>query len=467
MRGAAAVDCIIGYASQGGSALRIARQTQQQLQQAGQGALLLPLNQITCAQLLQASTLLLVVSTYGEGEAPDNGNRFIANSLAPLGNRQLAHLRVALLALGDSSYQDYCGFGRRLQHQLHQRGAQLLSDAIEVDRLDGSALRHWQYYLGQISGNSQFSDWSAPRYSDWLLLRRACINPGSLGAPVFHLQLQPSTGAIAMDSWQAGDIAEIGPGNSAARIQDFIRHFPQMRQLAAQLLTRDLRVSEQQLILWQALAADALLQQLPELPHREYSIASVPAEGSLDLLVRQQRDAQGHLGLGSGWLTEFASLQQPLRLRIRANPQFHAPAEDCPLILIGNGTGIAGLRAHLAARAQRLRPSRNWLLFGERSGARDYFFATDVQRWQQQGLLSRCDLVFSRDAQADAPRYVQDLLLLHAQPLQQWLEQGAAIYVCGSLKGMAQGVDSALRQIIGSDALEQLSEQGRYRRDVY
>ena len=459
--------CVIGYASQGGNALRIAQQTQQQLQQAGLAAVLLPLNQIRSAQLLQASTLLLVASTYGEGEAPDNGSRFVANALAPLGNRSLAHLQVALLALGDSTYQHYCGFGLALQHELHQRGAQLLGDAIEVDRLDASALRHWQYYLGQISGNSQFSDWSSPSYSDWLLVQRRCINPGSLGAPVFHVQLQPLAGALAMDSWQAGDIAEIGPGNSAARIAAFVRQFPQMRAQAAQLLTRDLRAGEQQLVAWQALAADALLQQLPELPHREYSIASVPAEGSLDLLVRQQRDAQDHLGLGSGWLSEHAPLHQPLRLRIRTNPQFQAPADDCPLILIGNGTGIAGLRAHLAACAQRLRPGCHWLLFGERSAARDNFFAADIQRWQQQGLLGRCDLVFSRDAQPGAPRYVQDLLLLQAQLLEQWLARGAAIYVCGSLKGMAQGVDDALRQIIGSAALEQLSELGRYRRDVY
>jgi sulfite reductase (NADPH) flavoprotein alpha-component len=47
------------------------------------------------------------------------------------------------------------------------------------------------------------------------------------------------------------------------------------------------------------------------------------------------------------------------------------------------------------------------------------------------------------------------------------MERGAAIYVCGSLQGMAGGVHEALREILGHEALEQLDSQGRYRRDVY
>ena len=45
--------------------------------------------------------------------------------------------------------------------------------------------------------------------------------------------------------------------------------------------------------------------------------------------------------------------------------------------------------------------------------------------------------------------------------------RGAALYVCGSLHGMAEGVDTALRSILGSAAVDDLLQQGRYRRDVY
>ena len=56
---------------------------------------------------------------------------------------------------------------------------------------------------------------------------------------------------------------------------------------------------------------------------------------------------------------------------------------------------------------------------------------------------------------------------MSADELQRWLQDGAAIYICGSLQGMAAGVDQALIDILGADALEMLIEQGRYRRDVY
>jgi len=47
------------------------------------------------------------------------------------------------------------------------------------------------------------------------------------------------------------------------------------------------------------------------------------------------------------------------------------------------------------------------------------------------------------------------------------MRRGAVIHVCGSLQGMAEGVDQVLRAALGDDAVETLLENGRYRRDVY
>jgi sulfite reductase (NADPH) flavoprotein alpha-component len=57
-------------------------------------------------------------------------------------------------------------------------------------------------------------------------------------------------------------------------------------------------------------------------------------------------------------------------------------------------------------------------------------------------VLEKLDMVFSRD-QAER-RYVQDCLAEQAEAVRAWVAQGAAIYVCGSLEGMAAGVDAAL-----------------------
>src|SRR5690606_10279540 len=151
-------------------------------------------------------------------------------------------------------------------------------------------------------------------------------------------------------------------------------------------------------------------------------------------------------------------------LRIRRNPDFHPPKSHVPLILLGNGTGMAGLRAHLQAR-RREGARQNWLLFGERTAAHDFFFGDEIRSLQAEGLLPHADRVLSRDA--GELRYVQDLLGINATRLQQWIAAGAAIYVCGSLHGMAEGVDQALCHIFGRELLDELAESKRYCRDVY
>jgi sulfite reductase (NADPH) flavoprotein alpha-component len=81
------------------------------------------------------------------------------------------------------------------------------------------------------------------------------------------------------------------------------------------------------------------------------------------------------------------------------------------------------------------------------------------------GTLQRLDLAFSRDQEQRI--YVQDVLCSKAEELSKWVEQGAVIYVCGSIEGMATGVDQALIEILGEEHVDALRQAGRYRRDVY
>ena len=151
-------------------------------------------------------------------------------------------------------------------------------------------------------------------------------------------------------------------------------------------------------------------------------------------------------------------------LRIVDNPQFALVANPAPAIFIGNGSGLAGLRAHLKTRAAQ-GYQRNWLLFGERQRACDFLYQEEITAWQNNGTLTRVDLAFSRDQ--PEPLYVQEKLRHAAEQLRTWLRDGAVVYVCGSVQGMAAGVDAVLTEVIGAAGLEDLIRQGRYRRDVY
>ncbi|MES2072267.1 MAG: sulfite reductase flavoprotein subunit alpha [Pseudomonadota bacterium] len=464
---------LVVFASQTGYAEQIALQTAQALQAGGVPVRLLSLARLDQAALQQASRMLFVVSTTGEGDAPDSAAGFARKLMSQA--LALAQLHYGVLALGDRSYAHYCAFGHRLDHWLRHQGAQNLFDTIEVDNGDQGALRHWQHHLGVLSGHTEMADWSAPAYAAWTLLERRLLNPGSAGGPAFHLALATADAAGAGSSWRAGDIAEIGPRNAPHRVQQLlsrlqvpaaslVRAGPQELTLDAHLAGCLLPQDEAGLDALQGLPAQQLAAALQPLPHREYSIASIAADGRLELLVRQTRLANGELGLGSGWLTEHAPLGGEIALRVRENRSFQPPADDRPMILIGNGTGLAGLRAHLKNRAGRGH-RRNWLLFGERSAAHDYFHRDELQHWLADGVLQRLDLVFSRDQSQRL--YVQDRISEQAGLVRDWVADGAAIYVCGSLEGMATGVSAALGAILGQDRLEQMAADGNYRRDVY
>ena len=409
---------LIAYASQTGFAEQLAAQTATSLRSVGMPVRLTSTQQLDAQALSGVQQALFIVSTTGEGDAPDPAAAFVRTVLDKAA--ALPDLRYGVLALGDRKYDNFCAFGHRLDTWLRHQGATALFDVVEVDNGDEGALRNWQHQLSVLSASPDLPDWETPRYERWRLVERRLVNPGSAGDPCFHLVLTPDHAANLQ--WQAGDIAEIDPRNST----------------------------------W-----DASLQPLP---HREYSIASIATDGAVHLLVREMRRPDGEIGIGSGWLTRQAQLGGDVALRIRTNSNFHLPDDARPLILIGNGTGIAGLRALLKARIAAGQ-HENWLIFGERNAAKDYFFRDDLQPWRTRRCITELDTVFSRD-QAERI-YVQHRLLERSEDIRAWAARGAAIYVCGSLQGMAPGVDAALAHILGTEQLEQLAASGRYRRDIY
>lgn len=459
-------ELLIAFASQTGTAAQLAAQSASSLANAGMRVQLAELGELDGAMLARRRRVLFIVSTTGEGDAPDSAASFVARCMRE--PQALASLEYGLLGLGDRDYANFCGFARQLEHWLHQSGAQPWFDAVDVDNNDPAALRHWQHHLALVSGAADMPDWERPEYQRWRLVERRLLNPQSVGDPCFHLALQPLDGEPA---WQAGDLVEVGPQHAPDTVEQWLGEaglpgdVPVTHQQRT-LALRDWLAGSQRMPpqMGQGIDLLALVQSLTPLPHREYSIASIPADGSLHLLVRRMRRDDGSLGLGSGWLTAHARVGDIIALRIRSNPAFHAPRADVPLVLIGNGTGLAGLRALLKARVA-VGASRHWLLFGERQSAHDFHHGDDIRAWQQQGYLERLDLAWSRDG-ADKV-YVQDRLRDAGPTLKAWVAEGAAIYVCGSLQGMAPGVDAVLRDVLGDDQVEQLREQGRYRRDVY
>ncbi|HEY4530200.1 MAG TPA: sulfite reductase subunit alpha [Luteimonas sp.] len=475
---------LVVHASQTGQAVEVAERTAASLLAAGLRSRVRDIASLDADQLATTHQALFVVSTTGEGDAPDAAAGFLRDTMGPASIR-LPGLRYAVLALGDRGYRNYCAFGHALDTWLRQAGAAPLFDLVEVDNGDPAALRHWQHNLGIVAGAPELPDWAPVTYQCWTLEARRELNPGSAGAPVFEVRLAPPAGTAVQ--WRAGDIAEVGPRQAPVAVAALLAaigldggeqvHLDDGRQALAGLLARSHLPAPEQV---NGLDAQALAMQLQPLPSREYSIASIPQEGTLRLLLRRMLRPDGTPGVGSGWLCDHAPLHGGIDLRIRANPGFHGPPPGVPMILIGNGTGIAGLRAHLAERATQ-GGTRSWLLFGERHADRDFHLREDILQWLSYGGLERLDLAFSRGVDgAGVPQaalstdraavhrgYVQDALRDQSARLCAWVDAGAALLVCGSLQGMAPGVDAVLRDVLGSGRVDDLLASGRYRRDVY
>ena len=458
---------LVVHASQTGFAQQLAERSAESLRNSGLAVKLRAIGDVDNALLATTSRVLFVASTTGEGDPPDQALAFVRGVMGQ--PAALGHLRYAVLALGDREYEHFCGFGHQLDNWLRQHGAQALFDLVEVDNADESALRHWQHHLGQLSGVTDLPDWTQPRYEQWTLVERRELNPGSVGGGAFHLAMTPPGESAA--HWVAGDIAEIGPRHSPLAVTALLGQADlaadasvvidgQPQSLADLLAGSHLPALEE----IRDMDAQALADTLKPLPHREYSIASLPGDGSLQILLRRLLRPDGTPGIGSGWLCDYAPVGGEIALRLRSNPNFHAPDSAKPMILIGNGTGIAGLRAHLKQRIAA-GSRRNWLLFGERNSDRDFFYRDEILLWQAQNHIERLDLAFSRDQTESV--YVQNKLLAAADLVREWVEAGTSLYVCGSLAGMAPGVDGALRQILGDARVESMLAEGSYRRDVY
>ena len=405
---------LVAYASQTGRAEALAHETARVLHAGGCAVQLRPVQALRLADLQACPQSLWLLSTTGEGDAPDDALPFVRQVLEQA--QPLPGHSAQVLALGDSEYAAFCAFGLRVQQWLQQQGAK--ADVLCMDNGDEASLMAWQgqtaELLQTLTGQAG-EGWRQPEPAQpWVLRRRQLLNPGSQGSPVYLLDWQPQSGALPL--WESGDLVSL------------------------------------------AVPADPQRS-------RDYSIASVPEDGQLQLLVRQSTRADGTAGLASGWLCEGMAVGDMLPMRLRAHSGFRlGDNAERPLLLIGNGTGLAGLCSHIRARVAKGRADQ-WLVFGERHPDQDALLDAQLQQWLAAGQLERLDRAWSRDA--TDPCYVQQLLERQAQRLQGWVARGAAIYVCGSQQGMAQGVDTVLRQVLGAAEVDALALAGRYRRDVY
>lgn len=224
-----------------------------------------------------------------------------------------------------------------------------------------------------------------------------------------------------------------------------------------------------------------LCDQFGPLLPRFYSIASSPTHYPNELHLTVSIFTFSHhgeirYGVASHFLCSLAHVGvTKIPIYIQANPHFTLPSNpEVPIILIGPGTGIAPFRAFLQERILSGSKGKNWLFFGERNRATDYFYEKELEEYRSSGKLD-LDLAFSRDQSEKI--YVQHRMLEQGKKLWQWLEEGAYFYVCGDADQMAKEVDEALHTVCQKEGglspekakeyIKNLRHTKRYLTDVY
>ncbi|BAM04201.1 diflavin oxidoreductase [Phycisphaera mikurensis] len=524
---APAVPLLVAYGSQSGTAEALSKNVRKFAATSGFQPEVKQLNDVEPAELAGFGHVLLLCSTFGEGDPPDNALKFFDKLMADDAPR-LEGLHFSVLGLGDSSYAQFNQSGRDLDARLEALGASRAAEAVLCDVAYEDDFDAWKQsvfasepFAAAGVGTSQApvdrGDEAVERYTKSTPFPATLLEVRGLSGPnskkeVNHVEI--SLAGSGLD-YAVGDALGVWPVNCSEHVSELLaaggfsgREVVTLKDgplpLRAALLSKlDVCVVTPKTLevlniaaemseiegmhvvdLLERFQPDADAQQLAEalrpLQPRLYSISSSPKAhpGEVHLTVgavRYETHSRARKGVASTFLADRCGCGAQVGVYLQKSAHFHLPAPEVPLIMCGPGTGIAPFRAFLEERAAAEASGKNWLFFGDQHEADDYLYRDELEAFAAAGVLDRVDLAWSRDGSEKV--YVQHLMERAGAELFAWFEEGAAFYICGDASRMAKDVDAALHRVVAEHGglseeqaaayVEKLKGEGRYQRDVY
>jgi len=507
------------YGSQTGNSESVAHDAANAAKAHGLKPIVLSMDAIDYADFIQVEYLLIITSTYGEGDMPDNAE-MLWNEVLADDSIDLSQMKYSILALGDTSYDLFCKAGIDWDERLETLKAQRLVERVDCDVDFDEAAETWISnvipLMAEGAASITMAEDTTPVASQYnrknpfpaTLTSNRLLTSADSSKETRHYEISITGSEL---NYEAGDALNIVPTNCPDLVNAILKAIgctgteqepvhSELLSLSDALRTHfEIKLPSKELVsaiaehsgdkelntaladkdalskyLWGRDTLDLLLQfpemqfsaaefiaLLKPLQHRAYSISSSgkahPESVHLTIAsVRYNSHDRDHKGVCSTYLADLVDDSTEVRCFFSPNKVFRVPENnDLPMIMVGPGTGIAPFRAFLQEREFRQAKGLNWLFFGDRNAATDYIYQDEINAMQASGLLNKLDLAFSRDQEEKI--YVQDRMREQGAELFTQLEQGAYFFVCGDAYRMAKDVDKALHELIATHG--QLSEE--------
>ena len=184
---------LIAFGSQSGNAESLAKRLAREATSRGFAARAADLDSLQPADFIKDQNVLLITSTWGEGDMPDNAVSFWEAINQNGSSPKLDGVNYSVLALGDKNYADtFCLAGRKLDERLAELGATRIVDRVECD----------------VEFDDLAKKWSANAFT---------ILSGSAATPAVPVEEEVEAGYSKKNPFPAPLLANIGLNAHASR----------------------------------------------------------------------------------------------------------------------------------------------------------------------------------------------------------------------------------------------------------
>ncbi|MDT8450242.1 MAG: assimilatory sulfite reductase (NADPH) flavoprotein subunit [Wenzhouxiangellaceae bacterium] len=235
----------IWYGSETGNGRGVAERLAREAESKGLSVELASTADVQPRSIAKVGTLLLVMSTHGEGDPPEDAealHKFIMSGRTP----KLDDLKFAVFALGDSSYPDFCQTGRDFDVRLAELGASRMLDRVDVDvdfestedawrerifeKLDeelpaSEAVPSAAPHLQLIRGKPAAAAFDRRNPFDAEVLEIAPLTVAPSTSPVHHVELLLPADQLQGSGlqWQPGDSLGLWPRHDARLVDEIVQ----------------------------------------------------------------------------------------------------------------------------------------------------------------------------------------------------------------------------------------------------